>query len=81
MEDALSLIKETGVVCPDDMNLKSDFQWRAFIVWSSGKNLASSVLEQLYGAGDLIIHHKKGTRKYYVWIERRVPLAPNILRA
>ncbi len=79
MEDALSLIKETGVVCPDDMNLKSDFQWRAFIVWSSGKNLASSVLEQLYGSGALIIHHKQGTRKYYGLTEEH--LSPQIFSA
>jgi len=73
MKRALTIIKENGVVCPDDVKLESDFQWRSHIVWSSGKNLSGSVLEQLYGAGDVIIHHKKGTRKYYDLAEKHIP--------
>lgn len=73
MEQTLAFIKENGVVCPDDVKLESDFQWRSHVVWSSGKNLSSSVLEQLYGAGNLIIHHKQGTRKYYDLTERYIP--------
>ena len=73
MEQTLAFIRENGAVCPEDMKLESDFKWRAFVVWSSGKNLSSSVMEQLYGTGDLIIHHKKGTRKYYDLTERHVP--------
>ena len=73
MEQTLAFIKENGVVCPDDVKLESDFQWRSHVVWSSGKNLSSSVLEQLYGAGNLIIHHKQGTRKYYDLTEKYIP--------
>ncbi len=73
MEKTLAIIREKGVVCPDDIKLESDFQWRSHVVWSSGKNLSASVLEQLYGAGDLIIHHKKGTRKYYDLAEKYIP--------
>lgn len=73
MAQTLTFIKENGVVCPDDIKLDSDFQWRAYIVWSSGKNLSASVLEQLYGSGDVVIHHKKGTRKFYDLAERHIP--------
>ncbi len=73
MEQALTFITVNGVVSPDDLKLESDFQWRAFIVWSSGKNLSSSVMEQLYGIGDLIIHHKKGSRKYYDVTKKYIP--------
>jgi len=73
MKQVLEFIKINGAVCPDDINLESDFKWRAFIVWSSGKNLSSSVMEQLYGMGDLIIHHKNGTRKYYDLAKRHIP--------
>lgn len=73
MEQAFEFIRSNGAACPDDLKLESDFRWRAFIVWSSGKNLSSSVMEQLYGAGDLIIHHKNGSRKYYDLAEKYIP--------
>ena len=73
MEQTLAIIKEKGAVSPDDIKLDSDFKWRAYVVWSSGKNLSASVMEQLYGAGKLIIHHKKDTRKYYDLAEKYIP--------
>ncbi|MCL2198476.1 MAG: winged helix DNA-binding domain-containing protein [Defluviitaleaceae bacterium] len=73
MEQTIAQAREKGAVSPDDIKLYSDFEWRAYIVWSSGKNLSSSVLEQLYGTGDLIIHHKKGTRKFYDLSEKHIP--------
>ncbi|MDR2647340.1 MAG: winged helix DNA-binding domain-containing protein [Oscillospiraceae bacterium] len=73
MEQALAIIREKGVVSPDDIKLESDFKWRAYVVWSSGKNLSASVLEQLYGIGELVIHHKDGARKYYDLTERYIP--------
>ena len=73
MEKALSIVREKGVVCPDDVQLNSDFKWRSYVVWSSGKNLSASVLEQLYGEGKLIIHHKQGTRKFYAPSENHIP--------
>ena len=33
--------------------------------WDKKSQAARSVLEQLYTDGELIIHHKKGSRKYY----------------
>jgi len=73
MQRVLAFIRDNGAACPDELKLDSDFRWRAHIVWSSGKNLSASVMEQLYGAGELIIHHKNGARKYYDLAARHIP--------
>lgn len=41
--------------------------------WDKKSPAARSVLEQLYTDGVLIIHHKKGSRKYYDLAERYLP--------
>ena len=79
MELTRKFIEENGAASPDDLKLESDFKWRAHIVWSSGNNLSGSVMEQMYGAGDLIIHHKNRARKFYDIAERHIPV--EILRA
>ncbi|USB33203.1 crosslink repair DNA glycosylase YcaQ family protein [Paenibacillus sp. YPG26] len=58
-------IQTHGALSSDDLKLEGDFSWRSAIHWSGGNNSARSVLEQMYSTGELIIHHKKGTRKYY----------------
>jgi uncharacterized protein YcaQ len=68
-----SFIKENGSICSSDMKLEGNFHWRSAIHWSGGNNLTRSVLEQMYSTGELIIHHKKGTRKYYDLAERHIP--------
>ena len=77
------IIRASGPVSSDDFTLEGDFSWRSAIHWSSGSgdsgNVSRSVLEQMYSSGDLIIHHKKGTRKYYDLSEKYVP--EEILRA
>jgi uncharacterized protein YcaQ len=70
---ALLHIRNHGSVCSDDLDFEGDFYWRSAIHWSGGTNLSRSVLEQLYSSGDLIIHHKKGTRKYYDLLEKHLP--------
>ena len=51
--------------------------WHSHIHWSgnwSGKsNAARAALEQLYSTGELIIHHKKGARKFYDLAEKYLP--------
>ncbi len=76
---AKAFIRENGAVCSDDMKLEGDFYWQSAIHWSNGTKLSRSVLEQMYSAGELIIHHKKGTRKYYDLAEKYLPAS--ILRA
>jgi uncharacterized protein YcaQ len=68
-----AFIKEKGAICSSDMKLDGNFHWQSAIHWSSGNNLTRSVLEQMYSAGDLVIHHKNGTRKYYDLAERHIP--------
>ncbi len=66
-------ISEHGVICSDDLKLEGDLAWHSVIHWSSGSNLSRSVLEQMYATGDLVIHHKKRTRKYYDLASRHIP--------
>lgn len=68
-----SHIKKSGAVCSSDLKLEGEMHWHSAIHWSGGNNLTRSVLEQMYSTGDLIIHHKNGTRKYYDLSENYIP--------
>jgi len=68
-----------GAISSDELKLDGDFSWQSAIHWSSGNNSTRSVLEQMYSTGELIIHHKKGTRKYYDIAKRYIQ--PNLLNA
>ncbi len=74
---ALEYIKENGPVSSNDLPISGKMHWHSHIHWSgdwSGKsNISRSVLEQLYSTGELIIHHKKGSRKYYDLSEKYIP--------
>ncbi|MGG2055356.1 crosslink repair DNA glycosylase YcaQ family protein [Lysinibacillus pakistanensis] len=72
-------IQNQGALCSDDLKLDGDFSWQSAIHWSSGNNSSRSVLEQMYSTGELIIHHKKGTRKYYDIAKKYIQ--PNLLNA
>jgi uncharacterized protein len=64
-EQVQAHIHNHGAISSNDLKLNGDFSWRSVIHWSGGNNSSRSVLEQMYSTGELIIHHKKGTRKYY----------------
>lgn len=66
-------IEANGAVCSSDMPLEGEIYWRSAIHWSGGNNVSRSVLEQMYSTGELIIHRKKGTRKYYDLAEKHIP--------
>ena len=66
-------IEENGAVCSDDFALEGSTNWWSAINWSAGGKLSRSVLEQMYASGDLIVHHKKGTRRYYDIAQRHIP--------
>ena len=76
-KDALAFIKEHGIVSSSELPIKGSIEWQSAIHWSGnweGKtNVARSVLEQLYSTGELIIHHKRGTRKYYDLATNHLP--------
>jgi uncharacterized protein YcaQ len=62
-------IEKHGAVSSKELPIDGKAKWHSTIFWSGNwqgeSNVARSVLEQLYSAGELVIHHKKGTRKYY----------------
>ncbi|MDR0468988.1 MAG: winged helix DNA-binding domain-containing protein [Peptococcaceae bacterium] len=71
-------IRDHGPVCSDDLPLQGKMHWHSSIHWSGEwrgeTNAARAVLEQLYSTGDLVIHHKNGTRKYYDLAEKYIPM-------
>jgi len=76
-EQAKTYIRTHDPVSSDELPIYGSVRWHSAIHWS-GKwdgdtNASRSVLEQLYSTGELIIHHKKGTRKYYDLAEKHIP--------
>ena len=71
---ALAFIRENGPVCSDTLPIEGEIFWHSSMHWSGNwqkkSQAARSVLEQLYTDGVLIIHHKKGSRKYYDLAEK-----------
>ena len=82
-EEAVAYIKENGPVCSDTLPIEGEIYWHSSMHWSGNwqkkSSAARSVLEQLYTEGELIIHHKIGSRKYYDLAEKYIPAA--ILKA
>jgi len=62
------IIAEKGAVCSKDLGFNEKIDW----YWSS-TNLSRAALETLYFRGDLIVHHKKGTIKYYALAQDYIP--------
>jgi len=73
IETVRAYIQENGAICSDDFKLEGETTWWSAINWSAGGKLLRSVLEQMYSSGDLIVHHKKGARRYYDFAERHIP--------
>ena len=76
-ETAIDYIKENGPVCSDTIPIEGEIFWHSSMHWSGNWDkkspAARSVLEQLYTDGELIIYHKKGSRKYYDLAEKYLP--------
>ena len=74
---AIAYIRENGPVSSDSLPVEGEIFWHSSMHWSGnwqGKSQAArSVLEQLYTDGELVIHHKQGSRKYYDLAERHLP--------
>jgi len=66
-------IEARGAVNSDELKLAGDVRWHSAIHWSNGSNASRAALEHMYSTGELVIHHKKGARKYYDLAERHVP--------
>ena len=82
-EQAIRYIDEHGPVCSDSLPIEGEIFWHSSMHWSGNWHkkspAARSVLEQLYTDGELVIHHKKGSRKYYDLARKHLPEA--ILKA
>ena len=76
-EEALAFIEANGPVSSSELPFEGILHWHSSIHWSGGwdgkTNAARAVLEHLYSTGRLVIHRKKGTRKYYDLAERHIP--------
>ena len=76
-EKAVNYINEHGPVCSDSLPIEGEIFWHSSMHWSGNWHkkspAARSVLEQLYTDGVLIIHHKKGSRKYYDLASKYIP--------
>lgn len=70
-----NIIKEKGPVCSKNFDLGQKVDW----YWSNNISLSRVALETMYFRGDLIVHHKKGTIKYYALAKDYIP--QNILAA
>ena len=69
-KQAISYIRENGPVSSSDtLPIEGEIFWHSSMHWSGNwhkkSQAARSVLEQLYTDGELVIHHKMGSRKYY----------------
>ena len=78
-EEAVAYIKKNGPVCSETLPIEGEIYWHSSMHWSGNWHkkspAARSVLEQLYTDGELIIHHKNGSRKYYDLAEKHIPAA------
>ena len=76
-ERAKAYVQASGPVSSDELPIDGEIFWHSAIHWSGNwhgrSNAARSVLEQLYSAGEMIIHHKRGTRKVYDLAQRHIP--------
>ncbi len=76
-EQAVSYIREHGPVCSDTLPIEGEIFWHSSMHWSGNwdkkSQAARSVLEQLYTDGELLIHHKNGSRKYYDLADKYLP--------
>lgn len=63
------IIREMGPVCSKDIDFGQKVDW----YWSNNTKLSRVALETMYYRGELIIHHKKGTQKYYALAKDYIP--------
>ena len=76
---AIAYIEENGPVCSDTIPIEGEIFWHSSMHWSGNwhkkSQAARSTLEQLYTDGELIIHHKNGSRKYYDIAAKYLPVS------
>jgi len=63
-------LERDGYVTSKDINGNKKVEWS----WAP-TSIARATLESMYHCGELVIHHKEGTRKYYGLAENLLPLS------
>ena len=66
--DILNHIEKNGPVCSADIQYNEKVNW----YWAP-TSLSRAALDTLYYRGNLVIHHKKNTRKYYDLARKHIP--------
>ena len=76
-KQAVSYISENGPVTSSTLPIEGEIFWHSSMHWSGHWDrkspAARSILEQLYTDGELVIHHKNGSRKFYDLAEKHIP--------
>jgi uncharacterized protein len=62
-------IRQRGPLCSNDLEHNELLQW----TWGTPTRLSRAALETLHSMGELGIHHRLGTRRYFDLIERLLP--------
>jgi hypothetical protein len=66
--EVMGQIHLKGPVCSKDLDINKKVDW----YWAS-TSLSRAALERLYHEGELIVHHKENTRKFYDLIWKHIP--------
>jgi uncharacterized protein YcaQ len=61
-------LREKGACCSQDLGLEEKVNWP----WGKTR-VSRAALEGLYFRGELAVHHKKGTQKYYDFADKLLP--------
>lgn len=63
-------VREKQVACSRDLDLGAVVDWP----WAPAR-LSRAVLETLYFSGELLVHHRQGSQRYYAFAENLLPAA------
>lgn len=68
-EEIKQTIRENGPVCSADLDFSDTIRWH----WGIDTKISRAALETMYFQGELVVHHKKGSIKYYDLAHNCVP--------
>jgi uncharacterized protein YcaQ len=68
-ESVLAAIQERGPLSSNELKDNTTIDWS----WGKPTRLSKAAMETLYATGELLIHHRSGTRRYFDLTERHIP--------
>jgi uncharacterized protein YcaQ len=69
LPEVVEAIRQRGPLSSIDLKSWEKVEW----TWGNEVRLARAALETLYGAGQLVVHHRTGTRRAFELAERALP--------